>query len=176
MTIRAIVFDWGNTLMRVFPESHGPMAYWPRVEAMPGVIPALVELRSIYPLYLATNASDSDANLVRFALRRLGLEDFFVDIFTSKELQARKPNPLFYQSVLHVCGFIADEVVVMRDGYHADVLGARQAGLHAIWYNHALLPSPIDPPMHDVEIQAMSDLPAVLIELLKENQVPDIES
>jgi len=177
MTIRAIVFDWGNTLMRVFPESHGPMAYWPRVEAMPGVIPALSDLCGIYPLYLATNASDSDANLVRCALRRVGLEDFFAGIFSSKELHACKPDPLFYQRVLRAFGFPANEVVMVGGDYRADILGARQVGLRTIWYNPASLPRPIDTPMHDAEIQTMSDLPAILIELSnREKQVSDIES
>ncbi len=33
---RAILFDWGDTLMRVFPEYDGPMYAWPRVEAVEG--------------------------------------------------------------------------------------------------------------------------------------------
>jgi putative hydrolase of the HAD superfamily len=34
-TNRCLLFDWGDTLMRVFPEYVGPMAAWPKVEAMP---------------------------------------------------------------------------------------------------------------------------------------------
>jgi len=176
MSIRAIVFDWGNTLMRVFPECHGPMAYWPRVEAIPGVIPALADLCNTYPLYLATNASDSDANLVRIALQRVGLEDFFAGIFTSNELQATKPDPLFYQRVLQACSFPANEVVMVGDDYSADILGARQAGLHAIWYNPASLPCPMEQIMHDAEIQTMSDLPLVLRELSNMEKAVNTES
>jgi beta-phosphoglucomutase-like phosphatase (HAD superfamily) len=104
--------------------------------------------------------------LVRFALRRVGLEDFFVDIFTSKKLLASKLNPLFYQSVVHTCGFSADEVVMVGDGYRADVLGARQAGFHTIWYNPSAIPCPISQPIHDAEIQAMSEMPAAMRELV----------
>jgi len=35
--IRALIFDWGDTVMRVFPEFSGPMAHWPRVEAVHGI-------------------------------------------------------------------------------------------------------------------------------------------
>ncbi len=105
--------------------------------------------------YLATNASDSDANLVRLTLRRVGLEDFFAGIFTSKELQACKPDPLFYQSVFQECDFIAREVVMIGDDYLAEVRGARRAGLRAIWYDPLTTPYPIRQPMNEIEIQSM---------------------
>lgn len=172
--IRAVVFDWGDTVMRVFPEYEGPMAEWPRVEAMPGVIPALTELRTAYRLYLATNASDSDAILVRAALRRVGLEEFFASIFTSKELKVRKPDPGFYQAVLRESGVAPSEAVMVGDDYPADVLGAKQASLRAIWYNPAASHGPEDRPMYDAEIQTMSELPAVIRNLdLQESDEPD---
>ncbi|OGO36479.1 MAG: hypothetical protein A2W35_13035 [Chloroflexi bacterium RBG_16_57_11] len=172
--IQAVRFDWGDTLMRVFPEYEGTMAEWPHVESMPGVIPALTELRPAYRLYLATNASDSDAMLVRAALRRVGLEEFFAGIFTSKELKVCKPDPGFYQAVLRESGVAPGEAVMVGDDYPADVLGAKQAGLRAIWYNPAASPAPADRPLHDAEIQTMSELPAVLRNLdLQESVEPD---
>ncbi|RPJ49817.1 MAG: GNAT family N-acetyltransferase, partial [Chloroflexi bacterium] len=40
----ALVFDWGNTLMRVFPEYSGPMASWPEVADVDGAVNALEAL------------------------------------------------------------------------------------------------------------------------------------
>ena len=37
-----ILFDWGDTLMRVFPEFEGPMFTWPRVEVVSGIKETLV--------------------------------------------------------------------------------------------------------------------------------------
>ena len=164
--IQAVVFDWGDTLMRVFPEYEGPMAYWPRVETMPGVTQALTELHAHYRLILATNASDSDARLVRSALRRVGLEKYLTGVFTENELGARKPDPGFYHAVLRECGYAASKVVMVGDNYQADVVGAKQAGLRAIWYNPAVSPGPINSSLHDAEIRTMSELPATLGKLI----------
>ena len=57
---RCVLFDWGNTLMRDFPEARGPMADWPRVETLPGVEEVLRQLRPRWTLALATNAVASD--------------------------------------------------------------------------------------------------------------------
>ena len=35
-TLRGVVWDWGDTLMRDIPGQKGPMVDWPHVEAMPG--------------------------------------------------------------------------------------------------------------------------------------------
>ena len=34
---RCILLDWGDTVMRVFPENAGPMFTWPRVEELDGI-------------------------------------------------------------------------------------------------------------------------------------------
>jgi len=43
--IKAIIFDWGDTVMCDFPEYTGPMAYWPKVEVVPGIEKALQQLQ-----------------------------------------------------------------------------------------------------------------------------------
>ena len=35
--IKALFFDWGNTVMKVFPEYEGPMVSWPKVEKIEGI-------------------------------------------------------------------------------------------------------------------------------------------
>jgi hypothetical protein len=39
--VRDVVLDWGDAVMRVFPECRGPMAEWPVVEAVAGIEEAL---------------------------------------------------------------------------------------------------------------------------------------
>jgi len=70
----SILFDWGDTLMRVFPEYTGPMKDWPRLEAVPGAAGMLDALHEDWILALATNAADSDEADIRAALRRVDLE------------------------------------------------------------------------------------------------------
>ena len=98
--IHALIFDWGDTVMRVFPEFSGPMAHWPRVEAEPGIEDALRTAKPSYVIALSSNASDSGPGLVRDALERAGLEKYFDEVFTARDLKATKPNSAFYRGIL----------------------------------------------------------------------------
>ncbi|HBF41987.1 MAG TPA: hypothetical protein DDW19_09585, partial [Anaerolineaceae bacterium] len=55
----ALVFDWGNTLMKELTEFNDldvPMVEWPRVEAVPGIESALASLKANFRIFLGTNA------------------------------------------------------------------------------------------------------------------------
>lgn len=132
--IRAVLFDWGNTLMRDLPGMHGPMAYWPRVEVLPGAAAMLAALRERgLGTALATNAADSDAALIRVALARGGLADFLDHIVCAGELGITKPDPAFFHAALTRLGVVPVEAVMVGDSWTADVQGARAAGLRAVW-------------------------------------------
>lgn len=160
--VRVIVFDWGDTVMRVFPECQGPMAHWPRVEAVPGVVEALRALRPRYRLVLATNAAESGASMVQEALGRVGLGGCFDAVLTARELGVRKPDPTFFQLVLAVLNCTPGEAVVVGDDYQTDVVGAKKAGLKAIWFNPTVASYPLAHPLHDAEVRTMAELPTVL--------------
>lgn len=167
--VQVVVFDWGDTVMRVFPEYEGPMVHWPRVEAVPGVEEALLALHPRYRLALATNAAESGAALVRAALRRVGVEEHFDAVFTARELGVCKPDPAFFQAMLRELGCAPHEAAMVGDDYHADVAGAKGAGLQAIWFNPMASPSPFAHPLYDAEVRAMVELPAVLDALHSES-------
>jgi len=162
--IRALIFDWGDTVMRVFPEFSGPMAHWPRVETVSGIENALRAAKPSYVIALASNASDSGSGLVRDALERAGLEKYFDNVFTARDLNATKPNSAFYRGILHKLELAPDEVVMIGDHFETDIAGAKKTGLWTIWYN----PSDKEPPiglerMADVVIQRYSDMENALM-------------
>jgi putative hydrolase of the HAD superfamily len=162
--IRALIFDWGDTVMRVFPEFSGPMAHWPRVEAVPGIENALRAAKLSYAIALASNASDSGSGLVRDALERAGLEKYFDEVFTARDLKATKPNSAFYRGILRKLELAPEEVVMVGDHFETDIAGAKKTGLWTIWYN----PSDKEPPiglerMADVVIQRYSDMENALM-------------
>ncbi len=144
--------------MRVFPEYPGPMARWPRVEAVQGVAQALQSLGAHYRLVLATNAAESGCELVREALRRVDLDQCFDAVLTARELGMRKPDPAFFQRALEALGCTPLEAVMVGDDYEADVVGAKRAGLRAFWFNPSGSACPIIPPLHDAELHAMAEL------------------
>ena len=131
----AVLFDWGDTVMRVFPESRGPMASWPRVEAVPGIRQALRALRPHAVIGLATNAADSEPGEIRAALGRVRLSASFEKIYCYRALGVRKPSPEYFAAVLADLGLPAERVVLVGDDWQADVEGALAAGLWAVWYN-----------------------------------------
>lgn len=90
--IVVILLDWGDTVMFDFDEYSGPMAEWPTVQLIDGIEESLKILHNNYTICLATNAGSSDKTLVNKALQRVGLNQYFHKIFTSKDLGFSKPQ------------------------------------------------------------------------------------
>jgi len=148
--------------MRVFPRSAGPMAHWPRVEAVPGAANALDRLHQRYRLGLLTNAGDSGEVLVRAALRRVGLDGHFDLVLAARELGRRKPDLAFYRLATHVLGCRPDQVIMVGDDYEADIAGAQRAGLRTVWYNPTGTAVPAGSVLPDEQISSLEDLPRAI--------------
>jgi len=133
LKIETIVFDWGNTLMRDFPQYEGPMADWPEVELMPGVKETLTELSGGFELSVASNAGSSDAELVKKALKRVGIDRFFNSVFTGKELKSKKPELDFYRNLCRNLGTPPGKCLMVGDSLEKDIIPARRAGMQAAW-------------------------------------------
>lgn len=157
-----LIFDWGNTVMKVFPQYAGPMATWPEVAEVDGIVEALEKLKDHYQMVIASNAGDSRAPEVWNALRRVGLGEYFQAVFTSNELGSQKPHLGFFRQLENVLSRPAHELVMIGDDYTADVLGAKQAGWLAAWYNPSRQPAPGLLPLHNAEIADLRRLPGQL--------------
>lgn len=164
-----VIFDWGDTLMRVFPQYSGPMAGWPQVQVVPGVEKALETLHGHYRLFVATNATESTATLVRQALDRVNLGKYFEAIYTSHEIGGvRKPNPTFFDRIAALLNVQPSQLTIIGDSFRSDILSAARAGVRTIWYNPDCLPAPGLLPVHDADLNDLSMLP----ELLKKMTLP----
>jgi putative hydrolase of the HAD superfamily len=130
-----LLFDWGDTLMSVFPEFDGPMKDWPTVEAVPGAVEMLAALHPDWTLVLATNAADSEEEEIRLALRRVGLDRWLDKIYCFKTIGRTKPSPEFFNYILNDLGLSPERAIMVGDAYEADVLGANACGLRAVWFN-----------------------------------------
>lgn len=168
--LRVLIFDWGDTVMRVFPQYSGPMAGWPHVAAVPGIAAALAELAPRRTLALTTNAGDSGADQVRAALRRVALDRFFAAVVTSRETGTRKPEPAFFRAALEALHSPPEAAAMIGDDYAADVAGAKSVGLRAVWFNPERAPCPEPHPAYDAEVAEMAALPAALADL----RLPDV--
>ena len=92
-----VLFDWGGTLMRVFPQSRGKMRDWPKVEEIPGARKALHALHGRIGIALATNAADSEEEDIRKALERADLGSFIKRIYCFKTVGAKKSSPRIFR-------------------------------------------------------------------------------
>jgi HAD superfamily hydrolase (TIGR01509 family) len=111
----------------------GPMAHWPRVEAVPGATEAVEALHQRLLCCVASGAVESDGELMGQALERVGLRRFFRRLWTSKELGARKPEPAFYLAVLERLALPGTACVMVGDDYQKDIVPAKSVGIRTVW-------------------------------------------
>lgn len=132
-----LLLDWGDTLMKVFPESKGPMKNWRHLEVFPHAIRWLGELKKQgWKVILVTNAKDSDEEDIWPALHRVGLGWVIDRVFCFRSLGVSKPDPAFYQQVLEQLGAQPQQTVMLGDDFVADIQGANRVGIPAVWFNH----------------------------------------
>ena len=165
-TIRVLVFDWGDTLMRYLPSFGGSPAGAPGTELVPGVVEALAALPSDLIRCVATNASDVDAERLRLALAHGGIAHQFSHLFTPRELGALKPDPRFFRRILETLGVEPVASVMIGDAYANDVCAARAVGMRTIWFCDAPLTRAA--PCADRVIRTMADLPAAVASLAEQ--------
>jgi putative hydrolase of the HAD superfamily len=132
---RCILFDWGDTLMRVFPEFDGPMVAWPKVEIMPYADLVLAELHVRSLLAVATNAADSEESEIRGALDRVGLDKLLDKVYCYRKIGHKKPSKEFFGYIMSDLGIEPSQAIMVGDDFEADVVGANNCGIRAIWYN-----------------------------------------
>lgn len=156
-----VLFDWGNTLMRVFPAYKGKMKDWPKVEEMPGARKALHALHGKVGIALATNAADSEEADIREALGRVDLDSFVKRIFCYKAVGAKKSTPEFFEAVLSALHATPAQVVMVGDDPREDVEAARAAGMRVVWFNPRTSETRVAE--HLTTIHHLEALPAVLM-------------
>lgn len=165
-----ILFDWGGTLMRDFPEYKGPMAGWPKVEPLPHAETVLPILRSRWRLALATNAADSDENAIRAALRRGGLSPLIDKIFCFRNLGHRKPSREFFERIMESLCIDCSGLVMVGDDFETDCMGANRSGIRAVWLNETGSETRRGNMLRT--IHRLPDLPRVLGERLFREEAP----
>lgn len=161
--IRAVIFDWGDTIMRDFPTFPGAMVTWPRVELVDGAAEALAAIAGQYTICLASNAGQSDAELMGQALDRVGIRGYFDHLWTSKELGAAKPDRRFFQEIAAHLGVVPGACAMVGNDYAKDIAGAAAAGMRTVWLNPEGAPAPGRDA--SVIIKSLAALPGALASL-----------
>ncbi|MBL0720101.1 HAD-IA family hydrolase [Piscinibacter sp. Jin2] len=108
-----------------------------RVELLPGVAETLDRLAARWPLYALSNGN---ADLVQTGIAR-----WFRGSLSAREAGVAKPHPQIFQQACARLGSPPAAVLHIGDDLHADVLGARAAGLRAAWLRPAHRADPAQP-------------------------------
>jgi putative hydrolase of the HAD superfamily len=131
-----VLFDWGDTVMRDYPERTAPMVEWENVEVIEGIADVLAYLHSSgRRIVLATSAEISDENQIRGALARGGgLDTYFSHIYCYKNTQLPKGES-FYRYILNDLQLSASDTLMVGDGFEKDIHIPNTLGIFAVWFN-----------------------------------------
>jgi putative hydrolase of the HAD superfamily len=97
-----------------------------------GATDLLEYLAPRYPLHVITNGFN---DVQHTKLRTSGLLPYFREIITAQRAGVGKPAPAIYSYALNAATCACTDSLMIGDNWENDVLGARRAGLSAIWFN-----------------------------------------
>ncbi len=137
--------------------------YWRPAE---DTIPTLKTLKNQgYKIGIISNAGDAK-NVYRL-IHRNHLRRYMDVVIISAEIGVRKPAPLIFKMALDHLGGSPQNAVMVGDTLRADILGAKQVGMAAIWITRQA-----DTPQNnedrltilpDASISALKELPELII-------------
>jgi putative hydrolase of the HAD superfamily len=104
-----------------------------RTRAMPGAREALEQFyRSEVPSAVVSNTGFSE-HVIRYELAKHGLADRLAFIMVSAEYCVRKPNVLLFDTAAARLGVQPNDIWFVGDRLDTDMLGAKAAGMTAVW-------------------------------------------
>jgi HAD superfamily hydrolase (TIGR01509 family) len=162
MSLKAVAFDWGHTVMDECRDGRVPLDARP-VHLMPGVSEVLPLLA--LPVALWANTHVAAETEVRRWLERAGLSRLFRWVITSVDAGARKPAPQFFRYALERCTLAKQDVLFVGNQLNTDISGAEAFGIRTVWLSGPDYRSADDAPCNvspTYTIRTLYDLPALL--------------
>ena len=120
----------------------------------------LASLRTRHRLGLVSNFDDTGAAYE--ILLRHGIGPYLDTVIVSEALGLRKPHPALVRAGVRGLGLDAREVVMVGDTWTEDVVGARAAGVDAVWIDAHGRGAPDGEPAPRHVVRALPELAAFL--------------
>lgn len=92
----------------------------------------LDHLHGRYILHIITNGF---AEIQAVKMNSSEIAHYFVNVVTSENANAKKPDPLVFQYAMDISGATVSESLMIGDNYEADILGAKSVGMDTVFYN-----------------------------------------
>ena len=102
-------------------------------ELFEGTHEILEHLHPNYKLHIITNGF-SEVQYKK--IENSGLSAYFDAIVTSEDAGVKKPNPLIFKYALNRINASAKETIMIGDNWEADIMGAINNGIDAIFFNY----------------------------------------
>ena len=143
--------------------------YLDSIMILKGTREVLKNLSIKYSLGIITNFTCS--NIVRRALKKTRISDYFNHVIISCEEGWRKPHPAIFNAYLKKTKLEADEIALVGDDPIRDIQGARNIGMKTILIKTGITPTedyyhygetPISKVKPDYEITTLKDLPCTI--------------
>jgi|GEM_PF-3786874 len=119
---------------------------------------ALTSLGRRFPMIIAANSDNAPFRRDWELLNSQGGRGF-----TSEMIRIYKPDPEFFHSILFEVGLNPEDTVHIGDSFEFDIVGAKKAGMPAIWVNRHGVPLPDGGPEPMVTIRSLSELIGILL-------------
>ena len=97
-----------------------------------GTIELLDYLKPNYTLHIITNGF---ASVQQKKMKNAQLESYFTTVTNSEMAGEKKPHRSIFDYALSLANATKEESVMIGDSYEADILGALDAGIDAIYFN-----------------------------------------
>jgi len=127
-----------------------------KTNLFPDALKTLDYLSSGYTLHLITNGFLESTEM---KVNKTGLGKYFNNIIISEIVGVNKPDKAIFEHALALSDAQKHESIMIGDSIEADIRGALNFGMDAIYFNPAGLPKPDDVP---IEINHLWDLTSIL--------------
>ena len=129
---------------------------YPRIDVpVAGAVDMVERLAATYPLGVITNGLPD----VQYAkLEALRIRHLFDCIVLSEEVGVEKPDPRIFHHAASLLEVAPERSLHVGDSYDADVVGARNAGMMACWYNPSASPAPRAHPVPDITVDRLEGI------------------
>ncbi len=115
---------------------------------MPGAVELLEYLRPKYRLFILSNGFKE---LQSHKMRTAGISNYFDALILSEDIGVNKPNRELYDYALKKTGSTLNESIMIGDMFDTDIIGAANAGMNQIYYNHKEKSGHSFTPTHEVK-------------------------
>jgi putative hydrolase of the HAD superfamily len=89
-------------------------------------------LKPKYKLHIITNGF---AEVQEGKLKNSSINHYFEVIMDSEKAGFKKPNPVIFEKAMSLANVQPEKALMVGDNYEVDILGAKNVGMHTLYFN-----------------------------------------